>query len=485
VVIELTRGDGPVHSHEVSTGNDNSTGSAVPPLALTLADAKAVLAGMQCHLVQAQVADYRRDRRCCPHCQEQRPLKDIGTRRLISLFGTVEVHAPRFKPCRCSVTSRCTLAPTAEIMPDRCTIEHERIVAKLGARMPYRRTRGFLAEFFPVGDDVPEVETIRQRTLRVGASLERDAVSPTTSSAPVPTARAMTVSIDGGHVRSAHGYQGRTFEVFAALVGNNNGQEVVFSSVPAEANKQRRQLGGVLQGLGVTQKTPVTVLSDGAAGPRTLGEAVSEGPVRHVLDWFHLAMRIQHVAQCVKSWPDTTAEDRQIGADVADRVEHIHWRLWHGQVRRVLDLIGQTLSRLNVPARMKSPTARVDSKMMHALVRARNLCRRARRLDHRPRDSPAMRGTVLDLTHRRCGAMAAAPSDGSVAADAMVTARWSFEAEGSHLHHQRHIRSRSCCRRAMGPPSVSESSVTTPRFWTVSAENRSRRRESFGRPCGH
>jgi hypothetical protein len=124
VVIELTRGDVAVHSHEVSTGNDNSTGSAVPPLALTLADAKAVLAGMQCHLVQAQVADYRRDRRCCPHCQEQRPLKDIRTRRLISLFGTVEVHAPRFKPCRRGVTSRRTLAPTAETMPDRCIIEY-------------------------------------------------------------------------------------------------------------------------------------------------------------------------------------------------------------------------------------------------------------------------------------------------------------------------------------------------------------------------
>jgi hypothetical protein len=95
---------------------------------------------------------------------------------LSSLFGTVEVHAPRYKPCRCSVTSRRTLAPTAEIMPDRCTIEYERTVAKLGAWMPCRRARGFLAEFFPIGDDVPEVETIHQRTLRVGARLERDVV---------------------------------------------------------------------------------------------------------------------------------------------------------------------------------------------------------------------------------------------------------------------------------------------------------------------
>jgi len=60
----------------------------------------------------------------------------------------------------------------------------------------------------------------------------------------------------------------------------------------------------------MTPQTPVTVLSDGAVGPRALGEAASTGPVRHILDWFHLAMRIQHVAQCVKSWPAATAGDQ-------------------------------------------------------------------------------------------------------------------------------------------------------------------------------
>jgi hypothetical protein len=121
VVIESTRGDGAIHCHEVFRGNDDSSGSAVSPLGLTLADAKAVLAETQRHLAQVQVADYCRDRRCWPHCQEQRPPKDIRTRRLSSLFGTVEVHGPRFKSCRCSVTSRRTLAPMAEMMPNRCT----------------------------------------------------------------------------------------------------------------------------------------------------------------------------------------------------------------------------------------------------------------------------------------------------------------------------------------------------------------------------
>jgi hypothetical protein len=79
-------------------------------------------------------------------------------------------------------------------------------------------------------------------------------------------------------------------------------------------------------------------------------------------------MRIPHMAQCIKGWPDTTPEDRKKGADFADSVEHIHWRLWHGQVGRVLDLIGETLSRLNAMAETKPTTARVSAKVMHALV---------------------------------------------------------------------------------------------------------------------
>ena len=111
--------DGTVHAREVATNSDDSAGSAIKPLGLTLADAKTLLAAIQRHLVHAEVADYCRERRCCPRCQKQRPMKDVRARRLNSLFGTVEVRAPRFKPCRCSVTSRRTLTPVAEIMPDQ------------------------------------------------------------------------------------------------------------------------------------------------------------------------------------------------------------------------------------------------------------------------------------------------------------------------------------------------------------------------------
>jgi hypothetical protein len=232
----------------------------------------------------------------------------------------------------------------------------------MGSLFPYRRARTLLAEFLPLGQP-QAVETTRQRTLRVGARLEQEAVARA-GSRPGTVAKSIALSIDGGHVRAARQYQGRTFEVLLAQVSNDEGKQVVFASVPAEATSQTRQLRGVLYGLGAT---PVTILSDGADGPRSLGEAASPGPTHHVLDWFHLAMRVQHVAQAATSWPDTTETDRQAGARLTEIIERIRWRLWHGQVKRALDLIAETVVTAGVAADDKSPIAAALRKVARLL----------------------------------------------------------------------------------------------------------------------
>jgi hypothetical protein len=364
VIDELTGGDGTVREHEVSAGGSTTIEHSPETIGLTLTEGKQTLAGLQHHLVQAQAEDHCRERRRCSRCGPQRPVKDTRTRRLLSLFGTVEVRAPRFAPCRCAVTCRRTLSPVTELMPDRCTPEYERVVAKMGALLPYRRARTLLSEFLPLAD-IPAVETTRQRTMHVGARLEREAaVQPPT---PATEAGSITLSIDGGHVRSVRSYQVRSFEIFLAQVSNDDGQQIVFTSMPAEADRQREQLRGVLHGLGATPTPPITILSDGADRPRSLGEAASLGPTHHVLDWFHLSMRVQHVAQTAKGWPNASAGDRQAGAGLADTIERIRWRLWHGQVKRALDLIGETLMMLDAGAEAASPIAATARKVARVL----------------------------------------------------------------------------------------------------------------------
>jgi hypothetical protein len=413
VTIELSGADGTMQSQEVARGGCTDPYSTLDPLGLTLNDGKTLLAGVQRHLVQARVAEYSALRRRCSHCQSFRPLKDARTRRLTSLFGTVEVAAPRFKPCRCAIKVRSPLSPASELIPDRCTPEYERTLAKLGAWLPYRQARQFLAEFFPIGDDAPWHETIRRRTAKVGAGLERETLSRAKMPPAVPPSETMTVSIDAGHVRTARGHQGRTFEVMAAQVSNDDGMPVLFCGVPREADRQPTQLNGVLSGLGMTEDTEVTILSDGADGPRSLGEAASTGTVYHVLDWFHLAMRIQHAAQCAGGWPNNSPGDRRNRARFANVVEHIRWRLWHGQTGRALRLIQRTLAAVKAKSKGKTVAARSAAKLAKALAALETYVSgltdliidyASARLDDEPFSTSPTEGAVQWLLHRRTGA---------------------------------------------------------------------------------
>ena len=187
----------------------------------------------------------------------------------------------------------------------------------------------------------------------------------------------------------------------------------MFSSVPAEALCQKHQLRGVLHGLGATRTTPVTILRDGAEAPRALGEAASVGPTYHVLDWFHLSMRIQHVDQAAKSWPDALAGDRQTGARFVETIDRIRWRLWHGQVRRALDLIGETLVTLDGEVNDTSPAGVAARKVARLLLALETyVCGQsdiiidyatARRQDE-PISTAITESTVQWLLHRRMNA---------------------------------------------------------------------------------
>jgi hypothetical protein len=79
-------------------------------------------------------------------------------------------------------------------------------------------------------------------------------------------------------------------------------------------------------------------------------------------------MRIQHVAQVVKAWPDNRNEDRQECARFADAVEHVRWHPWHGQEQRALDLIGDRVAALGALAAVVSPVSAASGKVVRLLL---------------------------------------------------------------------------------------------------------------------
>ena len=409
VLLELTEANGNVEARELATGHRPTSAIAAEAVGLTLAEGKSVLAAMQTELVQAQADKYCDHRRICSHCGSRRSVKDWRARQLTTLFGVVQIEAPRFNPCHCGLASRQIVSPLAEIMPDRCTPEYERILVKMGSLAAYGRAAALMAEFLPL-DKAPAIETARRRTLQVGARLEQQSLAAKPLASP-PSARSIAVSLDGGHVKSIRSYQMRSFEVMLACASNDRGEQQLFSSVPVEADRQRQQLNAVLLDLGATPATPVTVLSDGADGPRFLGESASPGPARHVLDWFHLSMRVQHVTQTARSWPRATKADLQQGDMLAKKIERIRWRLWHGRPQGALDLIDEILQDIETPKRQVQLTVAYLKKLTSVLrdletlrVRAilldHQLCRRAAFSRSQSRRPPT-ESAVHRLLHRR------------------------------------------------------------------------------------
>ena len=121
-------------------------------------------------------------------------------------------------------------------------------------------------------------------------------------------------------------------------------------------------------------------------------------------------MRIQHVAQAAKGWPAGMPADRKEGARLADAVERVRWRLWHGQVRRALDLIRETLARLDgmaeaAPAAAAKVAGSLRGLETYVSGQAGLIIDYATaRRDGEPISTATTEGTVQWLLHRRMGA---------------------------------------------------------------------------------
>ena len=76
--------------------------------------------------------------------------------------------------------------------------------------------------------------------------------------------------------------------------------------------------------------TVLTAFTDGCPGLRRilLDAGITDPPI---LDWFHVAMRLQHLTQVAGSLPSHSPERAAAKAVIVDEVERLRWRLWNGK----------------------------------------------------------------------------------------------------------------------------------------------------------
>ena len=87
-----------------------------------------------------------------------------------------------------------------------------------------------------------------------------------------------------------------------------------------------------LRAVGRTDDTEVTAFTDGCPGLRSIlvDAGITTSPI---LDWFHIAMRIQHATQAAGGLPADNPGRMQAKIVIVDEVERLRWRIWNGKAK--------------------------------------------------------------------------------------------------------------------------------------------------------
>jgi hypothetical protein len=288
-------------------------------LGLTLSEAKRLLAGVQQEIVAAQARSHAVRRPGCARCGDVCCVKDYRDHAVATLFGQVTVRLPRL---RCPA---CGGIEAGLAWPSHCrsTAELDRLQAHLCALMTYRTAADVLAQMFPV-DAGKHHETLRRHTLKVG-----EALGECTAIRPEAAASAIVVTLDSTFIRSCADGE-RHLEVRVGNVETPSGGRQVFGAVAKADTDLQALIRCNLDAVGRTQDTALTAFTDGCSGlRRILADAgVAEQPI---LDWFHIAMRLQHLKQIADGLSADDPAQVAAKAVIVEEVERLHWRIWNGK----------------------------------------------------------------------------------------------------------------------------------------------------------
>lgn len=221
-------------------------------------------------------------------------------------------------------------------------------------------------------------------------------------------------------------------EVRVGNVETETGGRQVFGAVAKADTDIKVLIRRSLDAVGRTQDTVLTAFTDGCSGlRRILADAgVTEAPV---LDWFHIAMRLQHLEQTAGGLSADDPARVAAKAVIVAEVERLHWRLWNGKAKDAQISIGRIRAVMH-HFRGEQGRRRVHcafEKAVDRLARTGWLSHRTERLVGQLRRAVPCRIAGRHRDHRRDGQFSGEPPDEQIAADALVAARGGSSASGS------------------------------------------------------
>ena len=339
-----------------------------------------MLQGLQEQLIRQQLAEYLQAHRACPDCRRLRAIKGYHRLRFRSAFGDIALRDPRWCRCECAKRSgSASFSALNSILTTHTAPELEMLQARWAAHLSFAAVADLLHDVLPV-DSCANGETIRVHVFETAERLEAElgpeqfaydaGCQNEIEASPEPGAP-VTVGLDGGYIRGRERRPGGTgcFEVIAGKSIPRDGPAKLFAGVRRIDTKPKRRLHEVLQSQGVLPRQQVTFISDG-------GDTVRELPAflhphsEHILDWFHIAMRIEQLLQTARGFRGPAGCEITKGG-ILQQLERAKWFLWHGNAFRadetLTDLMFEIDSAMQEDQEARRPASMVLKKLAHAL----------------------------------------------------------------------------------------------------------------------
>lgn len=153
---------------------------------------------------------------------------------------------------------------------------------------------------------------------------------------PIPEAP-LTVGLDGGYVqgRQEDKRKAGSFEVIVGKSLSENRPAKCFGFVNGYDDKPRRGVFETLKAQGLQMNQDITFLSDGGDTVRDLQFYLS--PIsEHLLDWFHITMRLTVMQQMVKGLSPRLLTKHEDTINLPHDLDSVKWFLWHGNTFKAL-----------------------------------------------------------------------------------------------------------------------------------------------------
>jgi hypothetical protein len=280
-------------------------------LGLTLAESKTLLQGIQQRMVSEQVAEYMAQFNTCPDCGARRTKKGQHTLVYRTLFGKLNLISPRLYDCACHQPhqSRHSSSPLATWLKAHSSPELLYLETKFASLMSYGLSIRLLSEVLPIANEV-NATSMRRHQQQIAERIESElgeeefqfikGCPDEWGRQPRPEPP-LTVGLDGGYVHASD-QKSRTEGWFEVITGKSvkaDGDAKVFAFVNKYDAKPKRRLYEVLKSQGLQMNQQVVFLSDGGDTVRSLQRYLSPES-EHLLDWFHITMRLTVMKQMTK-----------------------------------------------------------------------------------------------------------------------------------------------------------------------------------------